>query len=185
MSSESLLLFILCPLKVYCCSSCVLCKSTVVHLVSSESLLLFILCPLKVYCCSSCILWNSWLTNMFKTYFNCSPFFFNLHDRIKSQELKKVNLNQNLFFMQTWLWAYARFTTVLLKALSNQVLIRYQYFCFFKLFIFIAVSLQQWFAQSLFIRSSGEPHRNKHSLRQKNDGIFHNFDPIKDLIVPL
>ena len=63
-SSESLLLFILCPLKVYCCSSCVLWKSTVVHLVSSVSLLLFILCPLKVYCCSSCVLWKSTVVHL-------------------------------------------------------------------------------------------------------------------------
>ena len=63
-TKKDLLLFILCPLKVYCCSSCVLWKSIVVHLVSSESLLLFILCPLKVYCCSSCVLCKSTVVHL-------------------------------------------------------------------------------------------------------------------------
>ena len=67
----------------------------------------------------------------------------------------------------------ARFTTVPSKALSDQVWIRYQCFCFFNLFIVICGFL--WLAHFLLIRNNGEIHRNKHSLSQKNNVFFSTF----------
>ena len=61
-------------------------------------------------------------------------------------------------------------------SLPDQVWIRYQCFCFIKLFFFsFAVSLQKWLAHFLMISSNGETHRNSN---QKNYDIFHSFDQI-------
>ena len=82
----------------------------------------------------------------------------------------------------------AQFTTVPLKALSDQVWIRYQYFCLFVYFnclFSFAVYLGKWRARFLFIGSNGETLRNTHLSSQKNDGIFQTFDQIKVSRIPL
>ena len=60
----------------------------------------------------------------------------------------------------------------------DQVWIRYQCFCFFKLHIFICGFVQKWLAHFLFVRSNGEVYRNTHFSRQKNDVIYHIFNQI-------
>ena len=71
----------------------------------------------------------------------------------------------------------AQFATLHLKTLSEQVGIKYQCFCFFRMFIFI-FGLSTWLVHSLVIRSNGETHRNYHFSRQKNDVIFDIFNQI-------
>ena len=58
-------------------------------------------------------------------------------------------------------------------ALSDQVRIRYPWFSFLKLFIFILGCLRNWLAYLLFLRNNVETIKNKHFSRQKNEGIFH------------
>ena len=62
----------------------------------------------------------------------------------------------------------ARFTTIPLKPLSDQVFVRYQCFGFFKLFIFICgFSARKW--------SNGETHKNKRFSSQKKMTISSTF----------
>ena len=86
-----------------------------------------------------------------------------------------MSLNM-ILSLRAWLGAWLRglkFTAVSLKALADQVFIRYQCVSSIKLFIFIfwvlSAKEKQW-------RNS---HKYKHLLSRKNDGIFHTFDQIK------
>ena len=62
----------------------------------------------------------------------------------------------------------------------DQVFIRYQCFCFFKLYIFFyCFSAKVTCRICCFKEVNGEIHRNEHFLNQKNDFIFPIFDKIR------
>ena len=66
----------------------------------------------------------------------------------------------------------ARFTTVPLKALSGQFWIRYSWFCFFKLFIFLCGF---YVKETCAFIAYKEIIRIRHFSSKKNDVIFHVF----------
>ena len=73
----------------------------------------------------------------------------------------------------------ARFTTVPMKALSDQVCIRYHPHVHSISLFSVVVSLQKWQMHFLLIIHNGEIHRNKHFSSYKNHIIFHIFDEIR------
>ena len=90
---------------------------------------------------------------------------------------------KTLSHVSPWKDGNTRFTTVPL-VLPDQVWIRYQCFCFSKLFIFICgFSVENFFfTASLLKRSNGETHRNKHFNfwdKKKMIVSFYSFDQSK------
>ena len=71
----------------------------------------------------------------------------------------QLNLKKKSLFIRIQIYI---FTTLLLKALSDQVLIRYQCFVSLNCLFSFGVSLRKWLAHSLFWRSNWEIHRNEH-----------------------